>query len=80
MVIVILFTFFKLFDFCNSEQLGQELLAREKKLNPANFGKGCTHECMCEIPGQVPCTLWVVPPKEQRGKYWLMGKNVEPET
>ncbi|KAK7102505.1 small ribosomal subunit protein mS25-like [Littorina saxatilis] len=67
--------------FCKSEsQLLEETLAREKKSNPANFGHGCLRECMCEIPGQVPCTLWVVPPKELRGKHYLYGKDVEEES
>ena len=63
-----------------STQLAEEALVREKKSNPANFGQGCPRECMCEIPGQVPCTLWVTPPKEQRGKYYLYGKDVQEES
>ncbi|RUS80636.1 hypothetical protein EGW08_011586 [Elysia chlorotica] len=64
--------------FCKSEEtLEAEALAKEKKSNPANFGYMCTHECICEIPGQVPCTQWVVPPKEQRGKFKFLKKDVE---
>ncbi|XP_076448017.1 small ribosomal subunit protein mS25-like [Babylonia areolata] len=66
--------------FCKSDTvLQEEALARKKMSNPANFGQGCSRECMCEIPGQVPCTLWVTPPKEQRGKHYLFKKDVEEE-
>ncbi|XP_005109207.1 probable 28S ribosomal protein S25, mitochondrial [Aplysia californica] len=64
--------------FCKTEEtLQAEKLAKEMKTNPANFGYQCTSECICEIPGQVPCSRWVSPPKEQRGKFWLQGKDVE---
>ncbi|KAK7483675.1 hypothetical protein BaRGS_00025108 [Batillaria attramentaria] len=67
--------------FCKSdEQLGAETLAKQKMANPANFGIGCARECMCEIPGQVPCTCFVVPPKELRGKFRFMGKDVEEDS
>ncbi|BFZ10751.1 hypothetical protein BsWGS_13790 [Bradybaena similaris] len=64
--------------FCKSDEvLKSESLTQEKKSNPANFGYLCVHECICEIPGQVPCTRFVVPPKEMRGKYKFLGKDVE---
>ncbi|CAL1539276.1 unnamed protein product [Lymnaea stagnalis] len=66
--------------FCKSDEtLAAEALAKEKKTNPASFGYMCTHECICEIPGQIPCTKWCTPPKEQRGKFKFLGKDVEPE-
>lgn len=66
--------------FCKTDEtLQQEALAKEKKNNPANFGYMCEHECICEIPGQIPCTRWVTPPKEQRGKYRIEGKDWEEE-
>uniref|UniRef100_A0A0B6ZR08 Small ribosomal subunit protein mS25 n=1 Tax=Arion vulgaris TaxID=1028688 RepID=A0A0B6ZR08_9EUPU len=64
--------------FCkNEETLQMESIAKIKKANPASFGYMCSRECMCEIPGQVPCTRYVHPPREQRGKFVLGGKNVE---
>ncbi|KAH9512600.1 28S ribosomal protein S25, mitochondrial [Bulinus truncatus] len=66
--------------FCKSDEtLQAESVAKEKKSNPANFGYMCSHECICEIPGQIPCTKWCIPPKEQRGKFKFLGKDVEPE-
>ncbi|XP_045166361.2 probable 28S ribosomal protein S25, mitochondrial [Mercenaria mercenaria] len=41
----------------------------KEKWNPANFGYGCRHWCMCEVPGQVPCPGFVPLPKEMTGKY-----------
>lgn len=64
--------------FCKTQEtLQAESLAREMKDNPANFGYGCTHHCICEVPGQFPCTAWVDPPKEFRGKFNIQRKDVE---
>ncbi|CAG5135536.1 unnamed protein product [Candidula unifasciata] len=64
--------------FCKSDEvLQKEAVAKEKKSNPASFGYMCVHECMCEIPGQAPCPAYVVPPKEQRGKFKFLHKDVE---
>ncbi|CAL4212775.1 unnamed protein product [Meganyctiphanes norvegica] len=53
---------------CKTEsQLAEE--AQEKEQNPANFGWGCNRQCICEIPGQVPCPGVVPLPKTMRGKY-----------
>ncbi|XP_067145284.1 small ribosomal subunit protein mS25 [Centruroides vittatus] len=49
--------------------LAEEEKQKEKKDNPANFGRGCDRHCMCEIPGQVPCPGVVVLPKHMRGKF-----------
>ncbi|CAH1105854.1 unnamed protein product [Psylliodes chrysocephalus] len=49
--------------------LEAEAIAKEKKDNPANFGKGCERHCICEIPGQLPCPGICPVPKEWRGKY-----------
>ncbi|XP_046398569.1 probable 28S ribosomal protein S25, mitochondrial [Ischnura elegans] len=55
---------------CKSdEQLTREAVAQEKKDNPANFGKGYPRHCICEIPGQVPCSGVVPLPNHMRGKY-----------
>ncbi|KAB7508110.1 putative 28S ribosomal protein S25, mitochondrial [Armadillidium nasatum] len=55
---------------CKSdEKLREEAIEREKKDNPANFGWGCERQCICEIPGQIPCPGVVPLPKVMRGKY-----------
>jgi small subunit ribosomal protein S25 len=41
----------------------------QKKDNPANFGFGCSRQCICEVLGQVPCPGVVPLPKHMRGKY-----------
>lgn len=48
--------------------LAEEKLA-EKKENPANIGVGCERQCICELPGQVPCPAIVPLPNCMRGKY-----------
>lgn len=49
--------------------LQAELDASEKKDNPANFGVKCEKDCICTIPGQLPCTGVVPVPYHMRGKY-----------
>ncbi|KAF2880370.1 hypothetical protein ILUMI_25786 [Ignelater luminosus] len=51
------------------ETLEAEAIAREKKDNPANFGRGCDRHCICEIPGQIPCPEIVPLPNHMRGKF-----------
>lgn len=51
------------------ETLQAEAIAMEKKDNPANFGAHCERHCICEIPGQVPCSGTCPLPKTMRGKY-----------
>ena len=41
--------------------------------NPGNFGLGCDRWCICEIPGQVPCSGFERPPKERTGKWRYHG-------
>ncbi|CAG9771997.1 unnamed protein product [Ceutorhynchus assimilis] len=53
----------------NEQVLKSELIAKEKKDNPANFGAGCLRSCICVIPGQVPCSGTCLLPKHMRGKY-----------
>lgn len=36
--------------------------------NPANFGSLFDRQCMCEVPGQVPCPSWQPLPVEMTGK------------
>ncbi|KAF5303088.1 hypothetical protein FQR65_LT08419 [Abscondita terminalis] len=50
------------------EVLTGEMLAKEKKDNPANFGVGCERHCICEINGQLPCPQIVPLPFHMRGK------------
>lgn len=47
----------------------------ESKDNPAIFGWNHPRFCMCEIPGQVPCSGVVEIPKSMQGKY----TKVKPE-
>ena len=49
--------------------LEQELSAKEKKDNPANFGAHCEKSCICTIQGQLPCPNLVPLPYHMRGKY-----------
>lgn len=53
----------------SEEVLAAEALASEKKDNPANFGVHSDRQCICQIPGQVPCPGLVPVPKHWRGKY-----------
>jgi small subunit ribosomal protein S25 len=47
--------------------------------NPALFGFHFDRQCICEIPGQVPCPGWEEFPKEMTGKYkneqWMANKE-----
>lgn len=36
--------------------------------NPANFGPEYNRQCMCEVPGQVPCPGWQALSLEMTGK------------
>ncbi|XP_072381102.1 small ribosomal subunit protein mS25 [Diabrotica undecimpunctata] len=53
----------------SKDVLEAEIMAKEKKDNPANFGEGYDKQCICEIPGQVPCSGTCPLPNEWRGKY-----------
>lgn len=52
----------------SEELLNQESIALEKKDNPANFGVGCDKNCICIIPGQLPCPGIVPLPYHMRVK------------
>lgn len=52
----------------SEEILATERKAREKKTNPANFGREFSRDCICQVPGQVPCPSVVPLPEELRGK------------
>lgn len=52
----------------------KETLEEEKQFasmtaNKANFGYVFERQCICEIPGQVPCPGWQPLPKEMTGKW-----------
>ncbi|XP_072050403.1 small ribosomal subunit protein mS25-like [Amphiura filiformis] len=54
----------------------------EQKLhNPSNFGFENPRKCICVVPGQVPCPLLNVLPKELRGKFKesLKDRSLKPE-
>lgn len=36
--------------------------------NPANFGAAFDRQCICEVPGQVPCPAWLPLPQDMTGK------------
>ncbi|XP_065202799.1 small ribosomal subunit protein mS25 [Planococcus citri] len=55
--------------------LQSELLAQEKKENPANFGYLCSKHCICQIIGQVPCPAIVPVPQKWRGKWKTQNKD-----
>ncbi|XP_078052665.1 mitochondrial ribosomal protein S25 [Augochlora pura] len=54
-----------------SEVLKHESIVKKVKDNPANFGYGCSRNCICVIPGQVPCPGVVPLPYHMRGKFYL---------
>lgn len=47
----------------------QKSLEASRFHNPALFGWQYNRQCICEVPGQVPCPGWEVFPKEMTGKY-----------
>ncbi|BFZ16159.1 hypothetical protein BsWGS_19198 [Bradybaena similaris] len=63
--------------FCKSAILKSESLAQGKIEQLSRLRHVCCHECICEIPGQVLCTRFLVPPKELPGKYKFLGKDAE---
>lgn len=61
---------------CKSSQLlQQESVAKLVKTNPANFGYGCKQNCICRVPGQVPCPGVIPLPKHMRGKYVFFERD-----
>ena len=37
--------------------------------NPANFGHNFDRQCICAVPGQIPCPGFKEMPKEMQGKW-----------
>lgn len=59
---------------CKSEKkLEEEEIEQKKVNNPANFGWGCERQCICQVPGQVPCPGVVPLPKFMKKKYSYAG-------
>ncbi|ELU11605.1 hypothetical protein CAPTEDRAFT_181516 [Capitella teleta] len=51
-------------------ELLEEIQLEESRFhNPALFGFQFDRQCICEVPGQVPCPGWELFPKEMTGKY-----------
>ena len=65
----------------SKEILEEEAIASEAKSNPANFCRrlGFDRHCICEMPGQVPCSMMVPVPRHWRGKWWNQGHRYEEE-
>ncbi|CAH1785019.1 unnamed protein product [Owenia fusiformis] len=55
--------------------LEAEAVAKQKKQNEANFGSSYSRQCICEIPGQVPCSAYSVQAKEEFSKLFPKGKT-----
>ena len=49
--------------------LKMEDSGQTKAYSEANFGEDYPRQCICEIPGQVPCPGWQPLPDELRGKW-----------
>lgn len=58
----------------SKEELAAEAKLAERKENPANIGVLCKRQCICEIPGQIPCPAIVPLPFHMRGKYKYQQK------
>jgi small subunit ribosomal protein S25 len=54
---------------------GKPLTDKQKEINNANFGKGCSRHCICMVNGQVACPKWKPLPEFMRGKYKLIKKE-----
>lgn len=67
--------------FCKSEEmLTEETKAKERLTHPANFGYGCSRWCICEVPGQIPCSAFTNIKPELMGKNtWQLEKQKEKE-
>ncbi|XP_055342735.1 probable 28S ribosomal protein S25, mitochondrial [Paramacrobiotus metropolitanus] len=61
----------------SEEILAAEAVARQTIANPANFGKGFPRHCICEVPGQIPCSNVVPFPKEMRRKFYENPYDVD---
>ncbi|XP_023336118.1 probable 28S ribosomal protein S25, mitochondrial [Eurytemora carolleeae] len=63
----------------SKEVLEEEAVASEAKSNPANFCRrlGFSRHCICEMPGQIPCSSLVPVPRHWRGKWYNQGHRWE---
>ena len=53
----------------------EEEIQQETQVNEANFGKGCSRFCICQVEGQVACPRWRPLPLHMRGKYTYQKKD-----
>lgn len=62
-----------IFVVCVTVGYSEQILAEEKlaqdKTNPSHFGVQCERNCICMIPGQLPCPGVVKLPDHMRGKF-----------
>ncbi|XP_029633369.1 probable 28S ribosomal protein S25, mitochondrial isoform X1 [Octopus sinensis] len=67
--------------FCKTQNpLSTDATTKESNVHPANFGHGCSRWCICEVPGQVPCSGFVTTRPEVMGKNtWQVLKQKEKE-
>lgn len=49
--------------------LEAEASTKASIISEANFGENCKQHCICEVPGQIPCSSFYIIPKEMTGKY-----------
>lgn len=62
------------------ETLSADATTKENNIHPANFGHGCSRWCICEVPGQVPCSGFVTIHPDLMGKNtWQVLKQKEKE-
>lgn len=52
-----------------SEQILAEQKLAQDKVNPSQFGVLCERNCICMVPGQLPCPGVVRLPNHMRGKF-----------
>ncbi|GAB1603707.1 probable 28S ribosomal protein S25, mitochondrial [Argonauta hians] len=66
--------------FCKTKKPLSTNVIADNKVNPANFGHNCSRWCICEVPGQSPCSGFVPSPPEVMGKNtWQVLKQKEKE-
>ena len=66
-------------SICREELMEEKLAADSHLRNNANFGSSYNRQCICEIPGQVPCPGWQPLPKEMTGKWKSRRKDDDDE-
>lgn len=62
--------------FCKTHDHLQTIEYEKEMLNPSGFGKKYPRQCICEVPGQVPCPSYVGLPKYMKG---IKKKYPDPE-